>query len=553
MLKELKVRNFALIDSADITFRNNFVVITGETGAGKSILLDALSLALGKKADTSAILDKTKKSIVEAVFDITHLDLQSFFEVNELDYQNETILRREISADGKSRSFINDTPVSLSMVKSLGDLLLDIHSQHQNLIIHSTPFRYNFVDALADCLNDRLSYAQSFKKYQKEKKELHEWISRQNSAQKEIDYYQYILKELQDANIHEGELQQIEEELNQLQNAENIIQQLSAAANMLKDAEINALQIVNQAKNALQSISKYHPKYEELAERLHNVTIEIKDIAEEAGNLLADIDIHPEKIQMLTERLDIINKLLKKHGVKTDTELLQIQAETEEKLSQYQNIDDIIAEKKQVVQQLEKQILQQAQNISEKRKSAQHKIEKECTDILKELAIPNAQFIVSIQNKDNEEINEYGKDEIKILFSANKGIPPAELQKTASGGEISRLMLAIKSMMARKISLPTIIFDEIDTGVSGMVAGKMADIMRKMSDNMQVIVITHLPQIAAKGKQHLYVSKEETDNKTLSKITELNNRQRVIEIAKMLSDGEPGEAAIRNAEELLLN
>ncbi|GAB4200189.1 MAG: DNA repair protein RecN [Bacteroidia bacterium] len=553
MLKELKVRNFALIDSADITFRNNFVVITGETGAGKSILLDALSLALGKKADTSAILDKTKKSIVEAVFDITHLDLQSFFEANELDYQNETILRREISADGKSRLFVNDTPVALSVVKSLGDLLIDIHSQHQNLIIHSTAFRYNFVDALADCFNDRLAYTRLFKEYQKEKKQLEEWIVRQDSAQKETDYYRYILKELQDADIREGELQQTEEELNQLQNAENIIQQLSAAANVLKDADINALQLVNQAKNALQSISKYHSKYEEFAQRLQSVVVEIKDIADESENLLADIDINPEKIQMLTERLDIINKLLKKHGVKTDTELMQIQAETEEKLSQYQNIDDIIAEKKQLVERLKKQILEQAQTISEKRKSARQKIEKECTDLLKELAMPHAQFVVDIRDKNNGETDEYGKDEIKFLFSANKGVPPSELQKTASGGEISRLMLAIKSMMAKKISLPTIIFDEIDIGVSGAVAGKMADIMRKMSDNMQVIVITHLPQIAAKGKQHLYVSKEETDSRTLSKITELNNRQRVMEIAKMLSDGEPGEAAIRNAEELLLN
>ncbi|MCX7728879.1 MAG: DNA repair protein RecN [Bacteroidia bacterium] len=552
MLKQLKVQNFALIDFADIIFNNTFIVITGETGAGKSILLDALHLAIGEKADTSAIFDKTKKSVIEAIFDISQLQLKDFFETHHLDYQEETILRREISADGKSRAFINDTPVNLSTIKSLGDLLIDIHSQHQNLIINSLSFRYNFVDAIAGCLQDRLEYSKLYKKYQINKKELNELIAQQTTAQKEADYYQFILKELQDANIHEGELQRTEDELNQLQNAENIIQQLSNVIQTLKDADINVTQLIHQAKNCLQNISKYHSKYEELAQRLQSAFVEIKDIANEAENLLSDIDIHPEKIELLNDRLNTINKLLKKHNVKTDTELLNIQAETEQKLLQYQNIDDIIEEKKQHLQKLEKDLLEKAEKLSEKRKSSKEAIEKECIIILNELSIPHAQFVVNIQNNINNQFNEFGKDDIKFLFSANKGIPPSELQKTASGGEISRLMLTIKSMMAKKIHLPTIIFDEIDTGISGTVASKMASIMKKMTEHMQVIAITHLPQIAAKGQQHFYVTKEDFNGKTQTKITELNKEQRIMEIAKMLSDGKPSEAAIQNATELLI-
>lgn len=552
MLKELRVQNFALINQANIIFKNTFVVITGETGAGKSILLDALSLALGGKTDTSVLFDKTKKSIVEAIFDISQLNLKEFFHTNDLDYQDETIIRREISADGKSRAFINDSPVTITLVKTLGEQLIDIHSQHQNLILYSPTFRYDFVDAIADCLQDRIHYSQLFRQYQKNKKELNDLIQRKSAAQKESEYYHYLFNELKEANIQEGELQQIEEELQQLQNAENIIQQLSSSVNVLKEADINAIQLLTQAKNALHSLTKYNHQYEELLQRLQSIIIETKDIATEAENLLADIEINPEKIQILSDRLDTINKLLKKHQVKTDTELLQIQADLEEKLSQFQNTDELIEQKTKELEQLEEQIIKKAEAISQKRKAVKSKIESTCTEILKDLAIQNAQFIVDIQNKSNNEPDEFGKDEIKFLFSANKGIPPAEVQKTASGGEISRLMLTIKSMMAQKVQMPTIIFDEIDTGLSGTVAGKMGTIMKKMSESMQVIVITHLPQIAAKGIQHFYVSKEEYQNKTISKITELDNNERILEIAKMLSDGHPTQAAIQNAKELLL-
>lgn len=549
MIKEFKVQNFALINYVDIAFQDSFVVITGETGAGKSILLDALSLALGGKADSSLVFDKTKKTIVELVFDISELDIQQFFDDNALDYQKETIVRREITPDGKSRAFINDTPVTLGVLKSLGEFLIDIHSQHQNLIINSVSFRYNFVDAIADTLKERNQFTQLFKQYQKEKKELNQLIENQKQISKEFEFNNFLLEELEQAQIQEGELQQIEEELNQLENAESIIQQLSYVVQSLKDGEINAIQLLVDAKNHLQSIAKYHPKYEELAQRLNAAIIEIKDISFEAEKQSAELDINPERIQELRDRIDLINKLLKKHGVKTDKELIDIKEELEKKVEQFQNSDDIISEKQKIIHQLEQELHNKAQVLSQKRKSIKDKIEKECVSLLNDLAMPNAQFVVQIEN--TNEINEFGMDDIKFLFSANKGITPSEVQKSASGGEIARLMLAIKSLMAKKIQLPTIIFDEIDTGVSGSVAGKMGDIMKRMGEDMQVIAITHLPQIAAKGTQHFYVSKVEENNRTVSKITELTGQQRVMEIAKMLSDENLGDAAIQNAMELL--
>jgi len=549
MIKEFKVQNFALINYVDIAFQDSFVVITGETGAGKSILLDALSLALGGKADSSLVFDKTKKTVVELVFDISELNIQQFFDDNALDYQKETIVRREITPDGKSRAFINDTPVTLGVLKSLGEFLIDIHSQHQNLIINSVSFRYNFVDAIADTLKERNQFTQLFKQYQKEKRELNQLIENQKQISKEFEFNNFLLEELEQAQIQEGELQQIEEELNQLENAESIIQQLSYVVQSLKDGEINAIQLLVDAKNHLQSIAKYHPKYEELAQRLNAAIIEIKDISFEAEKQSAELDINPERIQELRDRIDLINKLLKKHGVKTDKELIDIKEELEKKVEQFQNSDDIISEKQKIIHQLEQELHNKAQALSQKRKSIKDKIEKECVSLLNDLAMPNAQFVVQIEN--TNEINEFGMDDIKFLFSANKGITPSEVQKSASGGEIARLMLAIKSLMAKKIQLPTIIFDEIDTGVSGSVAGKMGDIMKRMEEDMQVIAITHLPQIAAKGTQHFYVSKVEENNRTVSKITELTGQQRVMEIAKMLSDENLGDAAIQNAMELL--
>lgn len=553
MLKELHVQNFALINRADIIFKNTFIVITGETGAGKSVLLDALSLALGGKADTSFVFDKSQKTIVEAIFDLSKQDLKEFFETNNLDYHHETILRREISADGKSRAFINDTPVTLSLLKTLSAYLLDIHSQHQNLILNTPSFRYNFVDAMANCLKERETYSHLFRQFQKERKDLEQLIQQQQTQQKEKDYLHYQLKELQEANLRAGELQQLEQEAQQLKHAESIIQQLNAATHLLQNADVNIFQLLSQTKNYLQSIARYHPKYDELAQRLQSSILEIKDITQEIETTLSAIEMNPQRIEQLNDRLDTINRLLKKHGAKTDTELLHIQSALEEKLLHIQNIDALIEEKKQHITRAEKELKNKAQQLSAKRQAVKTKIETECTQLLKELNMPNAQFIVNIQPLSANEFNEFGTDNIEFLFSANKGIAPAEVQKTASGGEIARLMLTIKSMMAKHIQLPAIIFDEIDTGVSGYVAAKMGDIMKRMSHYMQVIVITHLPQIAAKGTQHLYVSKEEQTHKTISKITELTKEQRLLEIAKMLSNDNPSEAAIQNAKELLMN
>ncbi len=554
MLKKLKVQNFALIDYADIEFQNTLIVITGETGAGKSILLNALSLALGGKSDASVLFDKNKKNIIEATFDISDLDLKHFFQANDLDENNEVFLRREIAADGKSRAFINDTPVHISLLKTLGEQLIDIHSQHQNLLIHSLQFRYNFVDAIAENIKTRMDFALLYKQYLSEKKELNELIHRRNTEQKEMDYHQYLLKELQEANIQANELAALEADLSQLENAENIIQQLTLLTQFLENSDINVIQLLTEAKSSLQSISKYHSRYEELLQRIQSSIIELKDIANEAEKYMEGTEYNPERIKKLTDRINIIHQLSKKHQVKTDIELLQIQSVLESKIADYQNIDGMVEEKTKKAHQLEKEVLEKAEALSKKRKSVRGKIEKECLQILKELSMPNAQFIVEITSKNNANsigIDEFGKDEIKFLFSANKGIEPSEVQKTASGGEIARLMLAIKSLMVKKIQLPAIVFDEIDTGVSGAVAAKMGAIMKKMSEHMQVIAITHLPQIAAKGQQHFYVSKQEIQNKTISKIEVLHEKERILEIAKMLSSGIPGDAAIQNAKELL--
>lgn len=553
MLKELHVQNFALINRADIVFKNTFIVITGETGAGKSILLNALSLALGGKTDTSFVFDKSQKTIVEAVFDLSKQPLKEFFETNHLDYHQETILRREISADGKSRAFINDTPVTLSLLKTLSEYLIDIHSQHQNLILNTPSFRYNFVDAIAHCLKERETYSNLFRQYQNEKKELEQLIQQQQTQQKEHNYLQYQLKELQEAHLQAGELQQLEQEAQQLAHAESIIQHLNAAVHLLQYADVNILQLLAQTKNHLQSIARYHTKYDELMQRLQSSILEIKDISQEIEATLHTIEMNPQHIEQLNERLNTINRLLKKHGVKTDTELLRIQSSLEKKLQHIETIDVLIEEKKQHIAHIEKELKHKAQQLSTKRQAIKTKIEHECTHLLKELNMPNAQFIVNIQPLPPNKFNEFGADDIQFLFSANKGIAPAEVQKTASGGEIARLMLTIKFMMAKHIQWPTIIFDEIDTGVSGHVAAKMGNIMKQMSHYMQVIVMTHLPQIAAKGTQHLYVRKEEQTHKTISKITELTHEQRILELAKMLSNNTPSEAAIQNAKELLMN
>lgn len=551
MLKELKVQNFALIDTAHIQFQNTLISITGETGAGKSILLDALSLTLGGKADVSLLFDKSKKSIIEAVFDLSKLEIKNLFNSNDLDFHEETTIRRELSADGKSRSFINDTPVNLNVLKIIGEQLIDIHSQHQNLLINTTNFRYNFVDAIADTLKERISYSQLYKQYQKDKKALETLIQQQSSAKKEQDYLQYLFNELEEANIKEGELDQLESEIQQLENAENIIANLNNSLQALKESEVNAIDLIKNSKQNIQAISKFNTDYITLSERLQSAFIEIQDIAHEIESKISQIEVYPEKAEVLTERIDTLNKLLKKHGVKTDKELLDIQKELSEKISLYENADEIISKKQSELEQHKKNLINIAQQLSEKRKHAKPIIEKTITDLLKKLAMPHAQFIINIET--TNDLDDYGTDDIKFLFSANKGIAPGDIQKTASGGEISRLMLSIKSLMAKKIQLPTIIFDEIDTGVSGAVAGQMAEIMKDMSEYMQVIVITHLPQIAAKAKQHLYVTKTETNNKTISHIKELDEDNRIYEIAKMLSSGIPGEAAIQNAKELLKN
>ncbi len=549
MIKKLRVNNFALINQSEVVFRKKFTVVTGETGAGKSILLNALSIVLGTKPDVSVLYDKSTKAIIEAEFDINDYNLQSFFETNDLDYSPQTTLRREILPEGKTRAFINDTPVNISLLKQLGESLIDIHSQHENLLLQTPSFKYDFIDALANTLSYRKNYRELLKKYQKEKEELHTLIESRDNAKKEIDYYSFLAKEFQEVKLIAGELTKLEEESIQLENSENILQQISIIIQLLQENETNVIQSLHQVKNILYSLSKFNRSYEELQTRMQASINELKDIGLELEKKSTLTELNPKRLEQINTRLDDINKLLKKHQVKTDTELLEKQNEIELKLQSYQNIDADIEKKEKEVSKLNQELTQIAKTISEKRISNIQSIEQKIIDILKDLAMPNAVFKIEIQSVG--ELGHYGFDKIDFLFSANKGIAPTDLQKVASGGEIARLMLAIKAVMCEKKQLPSIIFDEIDTGISGSVAGKMGDIMKSMSQKMQVIVITHLPQIAGKGTEHFVVYKKEIKDKTISVIESLSENDRITEIAKMLSNGTPTDAAFQNARELL--
>jgi DNA repair protein RecN (Recombination protein N) len=549
MLARLHIKNYALLEEVDISFDGSFTVITGETGAGKSIMLGALGLVLGERADMAVLRDKQKKCIVEADFKIGTYALEKFFSENELDYAADTTIRREITPDGKSRAFVNDTPVNLAILKQLSQYLIDVHSQHETLLLNQASFRFNMVDAFADCIADRKQYAVFLTQLRDKEKKLTELLAFEQQAKKDQDYFQFQFSELDQLTLRSGQMKELEAAYETLNNAEFIKQNLQKVSVGIDGNEENLLTQLSAIKATLSQLSKYGKIYQELAERIQSAYLELKDISAEAESANDKVVFDPQKLEEITAQLDLLNRLLKKHGVSDESELIRIKNEIEEKLQKFNSVEEEIKKLRSEVKKAEEQVWKLAKALSVKRKKAIPAIQNSVQKMLTSLSMPNAQL--QINCKELETCNPYGCDELQFLFSANKGLLLSELHKVASGGELSRLMLCLKAHLAEKTSLPTIIFDEIDTGVSGDVANRIGTILSDMGKNMQVVAITHLPQIASKGKQHLFVYKRDIKDQTQSEIKTLTADERVVEIAKMLSTDNPTQAALSNAKELL--
>ena len=550
MLKQLYIKNYALIDHLDIELYPGFSVITGETGAGKSIILGAIGLLLGQRADSKSIKAGAEKCIIEAHFDLSRYPMQDFFEENEIEQDSEdTIIRRELTATGKSRAFINDTPVGLSQLKELGEQLVDVHSQHQNLLLQKQDFQLSVVDIIANDSRELTAYQQTYSQLQTAQSQLQAMkddIERNRQSQ---DFLQFQCEELENARLTEGEQEELEQQSETMEHAEDIKTALYEADNALYGEQMGAVSQVHTAKNALSGISKVMPKTAELAERLESCRIELKDIADEVSAMLEDTDFNPSELDRINSRLDRIYELEKKYHADTVEELIGKRDELRQKLNNIENSDEALAELEAKCQQLRAKSQQQADALTKLRLKAGKEIEQQLRQRLVPLGMPNVRFEVNIQKG---ELGKNGQDAVAFLFSANTSTPLQPVAQVASGGEIARVMLSLKAMISGAVKLPTIIFDEIDTGVSGKIAEKMADIMQEMGQTeRQVISITHLPQIASKGSHHYRVSKEETANGTTSQMQELTQDERVSEIAQMLSGSDVSEAAIANAKQLL--
>lgn len=551
MLQHLSVQNYALIDQLEIDFSGGLTIITGETGAGKSILLGALGLIAGNRADAQSLQDKAKKCVIEATFDIKEYKLNAFFDAQELDYEVKTTIRREINPEGKSRAFINDTPVTLSQLKELTERLIDIHSQHQTLTLNGNEFQLSVVDAFADHADLLKQYTSDFKQFKQVEKNLNELIEKEAQAKKDLDYFQFQFNELEEADLQAGKQTEWEQELEALNNAEEIKLGLSKASFGLAGGEQNLLTSLNEIKTLLAPFAKFKTELNELSTRVSSAYIELKDISNELETIEGDIVYDPKRIEEITAKLDVIYRLQQKHQVKTIEELITIKEELNTKLFDFGSLESEIEKVKAELQKYNDALAAASKKIAANRKKAIPKIEKELAALLSSLSMPNAQL--KIEQTELPVFTPTGLDKVSFLFSANKGSEFRELNKVASGGELSRLMLSIKSSLAKLTALPTIIFDEIDTGVSGDVADKIGIIMNQMAASIQVITITHLPQIASKGGSHLFVYKADKNNKTYSSIKRLTAEERVQEVAKMLSTGNPTTAAINNAKELLKN
>ena len=549
MLVSISIQNYALINQLSIDLTDGLSIITGETGAGKSILLGALGLVLGNRADVSTLKDTSKKCVVEAHLAISNYHLQDFFTSVDLDYEPQTILRREILPSGKSRAFVNDTPVKLSVLNELKSKLIDVHSQHQTLELSDTNFQFHIIDALAKNSEKLASYQQGLKQLHVYQRELQELETSQREANQQYDYNLHLYNELNEAKLIVDEQEELEEKLEKLNNVEEIQLNLSEAVHLATTDEIGIQTLLYTLENRLQKIAPYSKEYEEISNRITSIKIELDDIVSELEDATDSIDSNPVELEKLNDRLQLLYNLQKKHYVNSVAELLEIQKALSEKVDQVENAEEVINQKLKQIDEASRKLDEIANQISTSRKKILPNLKKELEQLLSDLGMPEARFSIELSTSDTFLSN--GKDKLSFLFSANKGGSFGELKKVASGGELSRIMLAIKKILSENIQLPTIIFDEIDTGVSGEISNKIAKIMQEMSKQMQVITITHLPQIAAKGNQHYKVYKEDVAGVTTTNLKQLSEDERIVEIAEMLSGKKISESAITHAKELL--
>jgi DNA repair protein RecN (Recombination protein N) len=551
MLQKLHILNYAIIDEIEIDFSNNLNIITGETGAGKSILMGALSLILGDRADSSVLQSKEKKCIIEGHFsNKKNKSISSFLKQNELDSDDELVIRREIAVNGKSRAFINDTPVNLSQLKELSDLLVDLHQQFDTLELGDDDFQREVIDALADNTELLSNFKQAYSTYSSCKKQLITFQDEQAKANATLDYNQFLFDELNEIDLKENELENLDAELKLLSNAENVKQQLGSIYFELNESEQPVVQQIKSLSNKLQSLTQYHPNIENLFKRLQAAQVELQDVADEVDTINNTIHYSAERIQLVNDKIAIGYKLLKKHNVTTTAELISIKNDLSNKLNDVLNISDAISKKEKETNEWLVKSETIAEQISTNRKKITRSFAQNVNVLLAQVGMPNAQIKIQI---DDVVLNVTGKNDIEFLFDANKSNKFEPLRKVASGGELSRLMLCIKSLVAKKLQLPTLIFDEIDTGISGEAAKQVGNIMKELSSNHQLISITHQPQIAAKANAHYFVYKAIKQDKIVTSIRLLNNDERITTIAQMLSGEKPTAAALENAREMVGN
>ncbi len=551
MLKSLSISNYALIDKVEVAFDSGLTVITGETGAGKSVLLGALSLILGQRSDVNALLNKEQKCVVEGEFYIGNYGLIDFFKENDVDYEEVTIIRRELLPSGKSRAFVNDTPVNLGFLKSISAQLIDVHSQHQNLLLDDNGFHMMVVDTLADNQSLVAEYRVQFEAYKALQKDIEEMIAENDKQKADLDYMQFQFEQLSTANLKADEQAELEQSLEQLSHAEEIKTNLVEVVNNLSQEPSPVIDVLRDSINKLGRIANYLPDGKELVQRLESARIDLKDVADDLETRSEDMDYNPELIQQTQERLDLLYGLQQKHRAESVEELIVLRDELQQNIDKVNFFDEELNAKQNSLTLLEKELNEACKKITDSRKKVFGNVKSNIENQLQNLGIPHANFVV--QHQLSKYFTANGKDEIEFLFAGNKGGQPAPINKVASGGEISRVMLSIKSLLSSSKGLPTIIFDEIDTGVSGEVADQMGEIMTQMGRSMQVISITHLPQITVKGDHHFKVFKTDEADKTISNIRKLTHEDRVVEVAKMLSGSTLSDAAIENARSLLNN
>ena len=549
MITSLSIKNYALIEKLAIDFSKGFSIITGETGAGKSIILGAMGLVLGKRADLTSLKNKEEKCVIEAYFDISKYNLKSFFDANDLDYEDETIIRREILPSGKSRAFINDSPVNLQELQDLSMFLIDIHSQQQTQELSDELVQFNIIDAIATNQQEIGSFQTLLKSYKEDKSNLNSLVKKQSESIKEQEYNTFLLNELIAAQLKSGEQEKLEADFEKLNNVETIKESVDKSLALANEEQIGALSTLKEIKVALQKIASFAPEYTSLLERITSLTIELDDISDELTNCSEKLINDPVQLDLISEKLQLIFNLQKKHQVVTVDELLVIQTNLENNLFELGNLESDIANLTQTIQDKANSLDALAQTIHQKRSEAVPILSDKLIAILATLGMPNVRFNIEIKSTDNYYQN--GKDEIQFLFSANKGTDFGLLKKVASGGEMSRIMLAVKAILAQYSKLPTLIFDEIDTGVSGEIAIRMGEIMKEMSQTMQIFTITHLPQIAAKGNAHFKVFKSTIGDDTQSELKLLNDEERIIGIAQMLSGAVVSDSALNHAKSLL--